>query len=49
MEESKRETWAWRTGMSAYRLGINAFFAAGGLRWLRRKYDVGLEIGRAHV
>lgn len=43
MEESKRETWAWRTGMSAYRLGINAFFAAGGLRWLRRKYDVGLD------
>lgn len=43
MEELKREAWAWRAGMSAYRLGINAFFAAGGLRWLRRKYDVGLD------
>ena len=43
MEELKREAWAWRAGMSAYRLGINAFFAAGGLQWLRRKYDVGLD------
>ena len=43
MEKSKREAWAWRAGMSAYRLGINAFFAAGGLQWLRRKYDVGLD------
>ncbi len=43
LEKSKREAWAWRAGMSAYRLGINAFFAAGGLRWLRRKYDVGLD------
>ena len=43
VEESKRETWAWRAGMSVYCLGINAFFAAGGLQWLRRKYDVGLD------
>ena len=38
-----REAWIWQTGMAAYRLGISAFFGCGGLRWLRRKYDVGLD------
>ncbi len=42
MQETKQEMW-WRAGMAAYRLGISAFFRAGGLRWLRRKYDVGLD------
>ena len=43
MREIKQETWVWRAGMAAYRLGVNAFFTAGGLRWLRRKYGVGLD------
>lgn len=39
-----QEPWAWRAGMAAYRLGINAFFGAGGLSWLRRKYrGIGIE------
>ena len=39
-----QEPWAWRAGMAAYRLGINAFFRAGGLSWLRRKYKgIGIE------
>ena len=39
-----QEPWAWRAGMAAYRLGINAFFRAGGLSWLRRKYrGIGIE------
>ena len=39
-----QEPWAWRAGMAAYRLGINAFFGLGGLRWLRRKYKgVGID------
>jgi 3-deoxy-D-manno-octulosonic-acid transferase len=29
--------------MSFYRAGISAFFAGGGLSWLKRKYKVGLE------
>ena len=43
MRKIKQETWVWRAGMAAYRLGVNAFFTAGGLRWLRRKYSVGLD------
>ena len=43
MQEMKRETWTWRAGMAVYRLGISAFFGAGGLRWLRGKYRVGLD------
>ena len=42
-EQTNREPWAWRAGMAAYRLGINAFFGAGGLSWLRRKYKVGID------
>ena len=39
-----QEPWAWRAGMVAYRLGINAVFGMGGLRWLRRKYEgVGID------
>ena len=43
VQEMKRETWTWRAGMAVYRLGISAFFGAGGLRWLRGKYRVGLD------
>ena len=43
MQDTKRETWTWRAGMAAYRLGISAFFGSGGLRWLRKKYAVGLD------
>ncbi len=42
-EEALR-TWPYRFGMSFYRTAISAFFAAGGLRRLRKKYrDVGLD------
>lgn len=39
----RQDPWAWRAGMAVYRLGMSAFFMAGGLRWLRRKYNVGLD------
>ncbi|MDR1048865.1 MAG: hypothetical protein LBL51_03840, partial [Synergistaceae bacterium] len=35
--------WPYRLGLSFYRLGISAFFAGGGLCWLRKKYKTGLE------
>lgn len=34
---------AYRWGLPLYKAGITAFFAAGGLRRLRKKYAVGLE------
>ena len=37
------EAWPYRWGMSFYRAGISAFFAGGGLSWLKKKYKVGLE------
>jgi 3-deoxy-D-manno-octulosonic-acid transferase len=36
------EAWPYRLGMSFYRTGISAFFAGGGLSWLKKKYKVGL-------
>lgn len=35
--------WPYRAGMSFYRKAITAFFAAGGLKRLKKKYQVGLE------
>ncbi|MDR2175939.1 MAG: 3-deoxy-D-manno-octulosonic acid transferase [Synergistaceae bacterium] len=32
----------YRWGLAFYRLGISAFFAGGGLAWLKRKYKVGI-------
>jgi 3-deoxy-D-manno-octulosonic-acid transferase len=37
------EAWPYRLGMSLYRAGITAFFAGGGLSWLKKKYKAGLE------
>ncbi|MDR1623174.1 MAG: 3-deoxy-D-manno-octulosonic acid transferase [Synergistaceae bacterium] len=37
------EAWPYRLGMSFYKAGISAFFAGGGLSWLKKKYKVGLE------
>ena len=36
-------SWVWRAGMAAYRLGAGAFFRAGGLRWLRKKYGADID------
>ena len=36
-------SWSYRLGMSAYKIGISAFFAAGGLSRLKKKYRVGIE------
>lgn len=35
--------WSYRWGMSFYKAGIEAFFAFGGLSWLKKKYRVGIE------
>jgi 3-deoxy-D-manno-octulosonic-acid transferase len=32
------ESWPYRCGMASYKLGTSAFFAAGGLGWLKKKY-----------
>ncbi|MDR3265600.1 MAG: hypothetical protein LBT15_06290, partial [Synergistaceae bacterium] len=50
-DESRRDdatrealaAWPWRAGMLFYRTGIDAFFAAGGLRRLKKKYRVGID------
>ena len=42
-DENPQRPWAYRTGMAAYRATLNAFFAGGGLTWLRKKYRVGLD------
>jgi 3-deoxy-D-manno-octulosonic-acid transferase len=36
------EAWPYRLGMFVYRMGISAFFAGGGLSWLKKKYKAGL-------
>ena len=33
----------YRLGMSFYKAGIGAFFGAGGLTWLKKKYKVGID------
>ncbi|NLL37102.1 MAG: 3-deoxy-D-manno-octulosonic acid transferase [Fretibacterium sp.] len=38
-QDTTKKTWAWWLGMALYRVGINAFFAGGGLSRLRRKYS----------
>ena len=35
--------WSYRLGMCAYKIGISAFFAAGGLSRLKKKYKVGIN------
>jgi 3-deoxy-D-manno-octulosonic-acid transferase len=34
--------WPYRLGLSFYKLGISAFFAGGGLAWLKNKYKTGI-------
>ncbi|MDR1649584.1 MAG: 3-deoxy-D-manno-octulosonic acid transferase [Synergistaceae bacterium] len=40
--EKNLTDWTYRWGLSFYELGISAFFACGGLAWLKRKYKVGV-------
>ena len=40
--EDALTAWPYRWGMSFYKLGISAFFACGGLAWLKKKYKVGI-------
>jgi len=43
-ETSKAVTaWPYRLGMCAYKMGISAFFAAGGLSRLKKKFEVDTE------
>jgi 3-deoxy-D-manno-octulosonic-acid transferase len=35
--------WPYRWGLSFYKLGVSAFFAGGGLAWLKRKYKAGID------
>jgi 3-deoxy-D-manno-octulosonic-acid transferase len=35
------ESWTYKYGMAFYRLGVSAFFAAGGLSWLGKNYGPG--------
>jgi 3-deoxy-D-manno-octulosonic-acid transferase len=37
------ESWPYKCGMAFYRLGVSAFFSAGGLLWLKKKYETGKD------
>jgi 3-deoxy-D-manno-octulosonic-acid transferase len=41
--EKALTAWPYRWGLSFYKLGVSAFFAGGGLAWLKRKYKTGID------